>query len=143
MALRLFAFFIGLAYTFLGILGFIPQANWDPSMPRLRQLDIAFGHGYLGGFLPVNIPHNILWLLIGVGGIVASFNLLSARTYARGLFALTTAFAFIGFIPLGVSMLWGFLPLEGWNILVHAWTAMLAWYFGYVYHYAPWETVAQ
>jgi len=143
MALRLFAFFTGLGYAILGILVFITQVLWDPARPRVRQLEIGFGHGYLGGFLPVNIPHNILWIVIGVGGIVASLNRLSARTFARGLFVFATCLAIVGFIPLGVSTLWGVLPLDGWNVLIHAWTAILAWYFGYVYAYAPWQTVTQ
>ena len=143
MAVRLFAFLVGLGYTILGILGFIPKVTWDPPMPRLEQLRIHFGHAYLAGFLPVNIPHNILWIAMGVGGIVASLNPLSARTFARGLFVFATCLTILGFIPVGVNTLWGFLPLNGWNVLIHAWTAMLAWYFGYVYTYLPWQAAAE
>lgn len=143
MALRIFAFFTGLGYGLMGVLSLIPTFVWDPEMPRPRQLEISYGRGFLGGFIPVNIPHSILWIAIGVGGIVASISYPAARAYACGLFVLLILLIFLGILPFGVNILWGFLPLDEWNLLVHVWTAILAWYFGFVHSYRPWETVPQ
>ena len=143
MAVRLFALFAGLGYTILGIVASIPNFLWEPAMARPEQYGIRLGRGFLYGLLPVNIPHNLLWIVLGVGGIVASASYASARTYARLLFVITLLLALLGFVPLGVDRLWGFLPLDGFNILIHAWTAILAWYFGFVYTFVEWEPVAQ
>lgn len=135
MATRWFALFTGFFYAGFGLMGFMPRYRWSPEMPQLR-MNLIFVHGgWLGGFIPVNWPHNILWIVMGVGGIVAFASYFSSKFYAQGIFALTTALAIIGFMPLGIATMWGLLPLTAWNIPIHATTAVLAWYYGCVYTY--------
>jgi hypothetical protein len=133
MATRLFALIAGIFYAVFGIAGFIPSLVWRPEMVRLRMNALHFHGGQLGGFLETNWPHDILWLLIGIGGIVAAARFAWSRSYARGLFVAATLFTLIGLLPLGIGQLWGYLPLFGWNVLIHAVTAILAWYYGWVY----------
>lgn len=133
MATRLFALICGLGYLILGVAGFVPQLLWDPSMPRERFFGIGFGPHYLIGQIPVNIPHNILWIVMGVAGVIACLSYVYAKYYAQGMFMLTGILALIGFLPFNISSLGGFLPLMDWNVLIHAWTAMTAWYYGLIY----------
>ena len=133
MATRLFALISGILYLLFGLLGWCPWVQWTPDMPRDRMYDIHFGPGWIFGALPVNWPHNILWILFGLAGIACCLSFFASRAYARIMFVITVPLTFLGFLPAGISFLWGFLPLSYWNVIVHAWTAMTAWYFGWIY----------
>ena len=143
MGTRLFALGAGLFYAILGALSFIPHALWSPERTQVWMERHILHGGYLGGFIPVNWLLAILWLLIGIAGIAAFSAMPYARAYARGLFALTCALAMIGLLPLGIGWLWGYLPLSQWNVLIHGFTAMLAWYFGFVYPYGRERHIVQ
>lgn len=133
MATRLFALIAGTIYTLFGIVGFIPQCMWRPERARLRMNEIHFHGGQVIGMLDVNWAHNILWILIGIGGVAAASRFAWSKSYAQALFVVATLFTIVGLLPLGIGELWGYLPLFGWNVLIHALTAMLAWYYGFVY----------
>ena len=133
MATRWFALVCGVVYTLLGLLGWCPAVQWTPQFARDRMFDLHFGAGWILGMFPVNWPHNILWVLIGVAGLVCFTSFYASRIYARVLFLVTVAFTFIGLLPAGISTLWGFLPLESWNVMIHAWTAIMGWYCGWIY----------
>lgn len=133
MATRLFALVAGTFYTLFGIAGFIPQLIWRPERARLRMNEIHFHGGQVIGMLDVNWAHNIIWVLIGLSGIVAASRFAWSKSYSQALFIVATLFTLVGLLPLGIGELWGYLPLFGWNVLIHAVTAMLAWYYGFVY----------
>lgn len=133
MPTRLFALISGVFYAIFGIGGFISALVWRPEMARLRMNTLHWHGGQLGGVLEINWPHNILWILIGVAGIIAAARFVWSRNYAQGLFIVATLFTLVGLLPLGIGELWGYLPLFGWNVLIHAVTAILAWYYGFVY----------
>lgn len=133
MATRFFALVAGTLYTLFGITGFIPQFVWHPERAQLRMDYIHFHGGQVIGMLDVNWAHNIIWILLGVGGIFAASRFSWSKSYAQALFVVATLFTLIGLLPLGIGELWGYLPLFGWNVLIHAITAMLAWYYGFVY----------
>lgn len=133
MATRLFALVVGTFYTLLGIAGFIPMCMWRPERARLRMNGIHFHGGQVIGMLDVNWAHNIIWILIGLAGVFAAPRFAWSKTYAQALFVVATLFTIVGLLPLGIGELWGYLPLFGWNVLIHAITAILAWYYGFVY----------
>lgn len=89
--------------------------------------------GYVFGWLPSNMLHAILYVVLGAGGILAAATFKTAILYCRGMLALTILFALTGFLPLGANDLWGFLPLFGWNVPVHVITAILVFYYGLIY----------
>jgi len=68
-----------------------------------------------------------------VSGIVCCASFVASRAYCRILFVNTLPLVFVGFMPFGISTLWGYLPMTGWNVIIHAWTAMISWYFGWIY----------
>ncbi|HEY2588318.1 MAG TPA: DUF4383 domain-containing protein [Tepidisphaeraceae bacterium] len=133
MATRMFALINGLIYTLIGILACLPQFRWRPERAQLRMQDAHWAGGFFGGFVECNLPHNILWIVIGVGGLIASVTFATSKMYGQAVFAVMTLFVFWGLLPIGIGDLWGFLPLSGWNIPIHFVTAVLAWYYGAVY----------
>jgi hypothetical protein len=135
MATRVFALMAGLLYSCAGILAFLPAFDWWPERADPGMYDVYFHGGRLGGFVEENWPHNILWLTVGLGGIFAAATYGSAKLYAQGLFGAMVLLTLLGLMPVGIGDLWGYLPLSGWNIPIHAITAILAWYYGFVHTY--------
>jgi hypothetical protein len=42
-------------------------------------------------------------------------------------------FAVTGLLPFGIAQLFGLMPLFAWNIMLHSVTAMLLYYYGFIY----------
>src|SRR2546423_1601695 len=134
MPAQVFSFIAGLYYLVFGILGLLPALLWPPPARPEYQADtlITSDYGYLLDFLPTNFPHNVLYILVGVIGILAGLFYGSSKVYARTLFGLATILVLLGAMPL-TDHLFGFMPLFQWNIPTHAIAAALAWYFGFIY----------
>jgi len=134
MAAKFVVFLTALVYLMFGICGFFPALVIMPP-PRLRFYAMPMiGHyGFLFNWLPVNIVHNIVYIIIGCAALVACFNRTTAIWYARGLFFIMFAFSVVGFLPFGFNHLWGFMPLFEWNVMLHIITAMLLYYYGFIY----------
>ena len=130
-----FAFFIGVAYLAVGIIGMVPDALFPPP-PEAPPTTFTVLYGYLFGLFPVNVLHSAVHLVIGALGIAAwqadhvFHRLTSPRTYARALAILYAALAVIGLIP-GMNTLFGYLPLHGHDVWLHLGTAAVAGYFGW------------
>lgn len=128
MRLRYFALIVGILFLLLGILGFIPGLLTLPASAPI--LKISQGYGYLVGLFPVNLIHNLIYLAIGVWGIIAYRGELRARLFARSMAIGLGVLAILGLIP-ATKMLFGLVPLFGHNIWLHALTAAIAAYFGW------------
>jgi hypothetical protein len=131
MTVRTFALIAGIAYLAAGILGFVPQLL-SPPPADAPQLGITAFYGYLLGLFPVNFMHNLVHLAIGAWGIAASRGLATgARAYAKSLAVLYGILTIMGLIP-GLNTLFGLAPLHGHDVWLHAATAIIAAYFGWV-----------
>jgi hypothetical protein len=130
MYTRYFALIIGVVYTLVGVLGFIPGAHPKPSNAIGGVFD--GGYGYLLGLFPINVLHNIVHILIGLAGIAAYRAYDTAKQYARGLAVLYIALAILGLIP-GLNKVFGLIPIFGHDIWLHALTALVAAYFGFIH----------
>ena len=137
MSIRYFALALGIVYTLVGLLGFLPGIT-QPPPPNAPTLAVDAGYGFLLGLFPINVLHNIVHLLIGVLGIAASRRVAASRQYARGLAVVYGVLAVMGLIP-GLDRTFGFIPLFGHDVWLHALTALASAYFGFM---AP-ATVAQ
>ncbi len=129
MRIETFAFFCGIAYLALGLLGMMPQAVQPPTNDA-PALDIMLLHGDLLGLFPVNIVHNGLHIAIGAWGIVAGRSVASPKLYARTVAIAFAALALLGLVPES-DTLFGIVPLHGYDVWLHAGTAALAIYFGW------------
>jgi hypothetical protein len=129
MPTRYWALVSGIAYIAVGLLAFIPTLTPLPFGPPPIAVDA--GYGYLFGIFPVNLLHNLVHLLIGVLGIVAYRSFPAARLYARGLAIFYGLLAIMGFIP-GLDTVFGLIPIFGADIGLHALTAIISAYFGWL-----------
>lgn len=129
MATRWFALAIGVFYVLIAILGFIPGVLSEPAPEPAVTVDTLYGR--LLGLFPVNILHTIVHLIVGIWGVVAYGRYASARTYSRTIAVIFGVLAIMGLIP-GLNTVFGLIPLFSHDIWLHAVTAILAAYFGWV-----------
>ena len=127
--IRTFALIFGIIYIIAGIAGFIPALT--PHSPDMHPLTIDTAHGRALGLFPVNILHNIVHLGIGLWGVLGSRSISGARFFARGLAILYGLLAILGLIP-GTNTMFGLVPIYGHDVWLHAGTALIAAYFGFI-----------
>jgi hypothetical protein len=129
MNARMFALAIGIVYLLVGLLGLVwPGGTMithngasDADWPRLL------------GLFPINLLHNIVHLAIGAWGIAAYRSLNGSVAFARALAILYGLLAIMGLIP-GLNTTFGLIPIFGHDVWLHAGTALIAAYFGWMAH---------
>jgi len=137
MSIRAFALMLGLIYVVAGILGFIPGITSLPP-PDAPSLTVQNGYGYLLGLFPINVLHNIVHIGIGIWGLLSSNSIPMARRFAVGIAVFYGLLAVMGLFP-EAHTLFGFVPLFGHDVWLHAVTAIVAGYFGFL---APPEIIS-
>ena len=127
-----FALTIGIIFVLIGVAGFIPELVKPPiADPDAVNLSFVEGYGYLMGLFPINVLHNIVHLTVGLLGILASLSLGSARLFSGVLALFYGLLTVLGLFPPTQSML-GLVPLFGNDLWLHAGTAAIATYFGFI-----------
>ena len=124
-----FALILGIAYLGAGLLGLIPAALVPPPADA-PPTSFTLLYGYLLGLFPVNILHSAVHIAIGAWGLAAWRGMASPLVFARSLAILYGALAVMGLIP-GLNNVFGFIPIHGHDVWLHAGTAALAAYFGW------------
>lgn len=128
--IKTFALVFGIIYLLVGISGFIPGLN-QFDHPGAGDLVVDSFSGRLLGLFPVNILHNIVHLAVGAWGIVASRSVAASRLFGKAVAIFYGLLAILGLIP-GVNTLFGLVPIYGHDIWLHALSALVAAYFGFV-----------
>lgn len=129
MTTRSFALAAGILYIGAGLLGFVPGLT-RPGHVDAPHLTVSAGYGYLLGLFPVNILHNFVHLGIGAWGLISCRTASTACGFARGLALLYGVLAVMGLFP-AFNTTFGFIPLFGHDVWLHAGTALIAAYFGW------------
>ncbi len=129
MRAETFAFFVGIVYFAIGLLGLVPEAVMLAPTDA-PPVHVALLNGYLLGMFPVNVLHSVVHLAIGVWGILAGRSIASPKVYVRSAAILFAALALIGVTP-ALNTLFGLLPLHGNGVWLHIGTAAVAAYFGW------------
>jgi hypothetical protein len=124
-----FALIFGIAYLAAGLMGLIP-AFLRPPAADAPPTTFTLLYGQLLGLFPVNILHTLVHLAIGVWGLMAWKGAAHPKVYARSLAMLYGVLALAGLIP-GLNTMFGFIPLHGHDVWLHAGTAAIAAYFGW------------
>lgn len=124
---RYFALILGITYLLVGALGFFPAAL-QPLGPGAPNLAVDAGYGRLLGLFPVNVLHNVVHL--GVG-LLAYRSLGGSIGFARGLTIFYGLLAVMGLIA-GLNTTFGLIPIFGNDVWLHAGTALVAAYFGFM-----------
>lgn len=130
MNTRTFALIFGIVFLAVGILGFVPGLVHPPG--GAHEVNVTQNYGDLLGLFPVNVLHNIVHILFGLWGLAAYRSLSGARTYARSVAVIYAVLTVMGFIP-ALNTTFGFIPLYGNDIWLHALLAAVAAYFGWAH----------
>jgi len=137
MTTRSFAQVVGIVFILIGAIGFFPGMKSAPP-PEIPHLAVDGGYGLLLGLFPVNWLHNLIHLGIGIAAWSSSQDHDSARQFLRGLTFVYGALAVMGLIPV-LNMTFGFIPLYGHDVWLHASIAAMAAYFGFGQRIKPIE----
>lgn len=127
---RRFALVFGIVFLLVGIAGFIPGLMQAHSHPDVM---VTAGMGLLLGLFPVNVLHNAAHLVFGAWGLLASRSDGAARTYGKVVaiaYALLTVMGLV--TAMNMHTAFGFVPLYGHDIWLHALLAGVAAYFGFM-----------
>jgi hypothetical protein len=129
MQTRYFALIFGIAYILAAASGIIPGLLVrSPDLPPLT-VDSLYGRAL--GLFPVNVLHTLVHLAIGLWGVLAWRAVNTARIYARSLAIIYGVLTVIGAVP-ATNTLFGLVPLFGHDVWLHAITAVIAAYFGWL-----------
>jgi hypothetical protein len=124
MNARHFALGAGVIYLLVGVMGFFVTGTsmeaGHHEAPRLL------------GLFPLNLMHNIVHLAIGAWGVASYRSYNGSVAYARGLAVLYGLLAIMGILPEPFNTMFGLTPLFSHNIWLHAGTAAIAAYFGWM-----------
>lgn len=134
MGSRYFALVVGIVYLLVGLLGFIPGLVSAYNGPDLA---VAAGAGNLMGLFPINILHNIVHLAIGAWGIASYRSISGSVAFARGLAIFYGLLTILGILPAPLSTTFGLIPIHGADVALHAVTALIAAYFGFMANRNP------
>ena len=130
MNTRTFALVWGIGFVLVGLGGFIPGILHSGT-PH-AGLTMTHGYGEVLGLWPVNTLHNIVHLLFGVWGLLASRSYGGARNFARGVAIVYALFIVMGLVE-GLNTTFGLVPLYGGDVWLHAILALPAAYFGWMH----------
>lgn len=128
MRARYFALIAGIIYLLVGIMGFVPGLLHTVDHPGVM---IDSFEGNLLGIFPVNLLHNLVHLVVGALGVASYRSFNASRNFARGLAIFYGLLAIMGLIP-GLDTTFGLIPIFGNDVWLHALTALVSAYFGFV-----------
>jgi hypothetical protein len=129
--LRRFALVFGIVFLLVGIAGFVPGLTQPHSHPDVR---LTAGLGLVMGLFPVNVLHNAAHLLFGVWGLMASRSDGAARTYGKVVAVSYALLMVMGLVTaMNLHTAFGFVPLYGHDVWLHALLAAVGAYFGFMH----------
>ena len=132
MDTRRFAMILGVVFVVFGVVAFIPPFV-RPAPAGAPELTVTGpGHGYLLGLFHVNVLHNLVHLLFGVLGIIMARNAANAVLYCRIVAVAYGLLTLMGLVP-GLNTTFGLIPIHGADVLLHAFIAIAATYYGFVH----------
>lgn len=128
-ALRRFALILGIVFLLVGAAGFIPGITQPHSHPGMR---FTAGLGLVMGLFPVNVLHNVAHLVFGAWGLAASRSDGAARTYGQVVAIAYALLMVMGLLDTAnLNTAFGFVPLYGNDVWLHALLAAVGAYFGF------------
>jgi hypothetical protein len=132
-----FALIFGLAMLALGVLGLAP-ATLMPPPAETPPTTLTFLYGYLLGLFPTNILLTLLRICTGIWALMAAGSAINAAYFARGVALLYGVLTVMGMMPI-LNTVFGWMPIHGHDVWLHAATTALAAYFGWRTGAAPAE----
>jgi len=126
---RRFALIFGIVFFAVGVAGFIPGITQPHQHPDVM---VTAGLGAVLGLFAVNVLHNLAHLLFGVWGFIASRSEGASRAYGKAVAIAYGLLTVMGLITaMNMHTAFGFVPLYGHDVWLHALLAGVAAYFGF------------
>ena len=132
MDTRRFAMILGVVFVLIGVAAFIPGVTRPDPVGAPTLSVTGPGHGYLLGLFHVNVLHNLVHLAFGVLGIVMARSAVNAILYCRIVAVAYGLLTIMGIVP-GLNTTFGLIPVHGADVLLHAFIAIAATYYGFVH----------
>jgi hypothetical protein len=134
MSTRTFAMIFGVVFLLVGALGFVagPTVMGGMGHPADAHVTMTTLFGYELKLFPVNVLHSAVHVLFGLWGILAARSLGGARGYFRAVAVIYAVLACMGLVP-ALQTTFGFIPLYGNDVWLHAVLAIVAAYFGWMH----------
>lgn len=121
----------GITMLVIGILAFYPGLN--RSADELSALNVEASYGVFLNIFPMNILNKLVFIFLGIAGIAVSGKertTIPAIIFMRWVFWLMSGLTVLGlFRP--TNTLFGYWPLYGNDVLIHAVFALVTGYYGY------------
>jgi hypothetical protein len=112
------ALVFGSVYLAVGVLGFLPFLGGSYTQTPNNLL----------GLVPINLLHNIVHLIIGVGGIAAAATVANSRMFLKTFGIVLLALGVVGIL---VQNPFGLVPIGGFDVAIHLVTGAVLTYFGF------------
>jgi hypothetical protein len=129
--LRKFALVFGIVFLLVGVAGFVPGLTAPHEHPDVM---VKAGLGLVLGLFPVNVLHNVAHLLFGAWGLMASRTDGASRAYGKAVAIGYGLLTLLGLVTAGnLHTLFGFVPLYGHDVWLHAALALVGAYFGFMH----------
>lgn len=126
---RRFALIFGIVFLLVGVAGFVPGITQPHTHPDVM---VTAGLGLVLGLFPVNVLHNLAHLLFGFWGLFAATSDGAARVYGKVVAIAYGLLTVMGLVTaMNLHTAFGFVPLYGHDIWLHAGLAAVAAYFGF------------
>lgn len=129
---RSYALFGGILMLLMGVASLIPSLSQLP--PDYPIMQVTANYGLFLGIFPMNIINKVALIVFGLAGIMASrapnTSLPASIRFSRLVLFVMGAAAVLGLIP-QTRTFFGYWPLFGAEVAVHAFFAVLGAYFGY------------
>ena len=116
---RKVAMTFGIIYTAVAILGFLPFLGGTFGMDSSNLL----------GFIPINLLHNLVHLVIGLAGLAVASSDSNSKLYCQIVGAVLVVVGLLGIVW---SNFLGILPIGGIDIGLHLLSGGILAYFGFV-----------
>ncbi|HEX8643020.1 MAG TPA: DUF4383 domain-containing protein [Allosphingosinicella sp.] len=129
MNTRTFAMIFGIVFLIVGVGGFFMIDTTQAPDP---DLTMRHGFGHELGLFPVNTVHNVIHIVFGLWGLAASRSLGISVTYARAVAIIYALLTVLGLID-ATNTTFGFVPIYGNDVWLHALLALVAAYFGWMH----------
>jgi hypothetical protein len=130
MSTRTFAMIFGVVFLIVGAGGFIPGLT-EMHHDAEHGLKMTSFFGYELKMFPVNVLHSAVHILFGLWGILAARSLGGARGYFRAVAVIYAVLTVMGLVP-ALQTTFGYIPLYGADVGLHAALAIVAAYFGWM-----------
>lgn len=133
MSVKRFSLAVGLLYLVLGFLGVVPFfVSPTEAVPQIvNEVGVPEGFGNLFGVFPINSFEAVVYIVVGLGGLVGFVGTEPfARLYADTIAVWFALIGLLGLIPVA-NTFFGLMPIYGIDVLLHLTTAVAAAYFGF------------